>query len=429
MKRGQRVLFLSALFGIILFMLIPIRSAYAVAFIVNNNGDASDANPGNGVCATAGAVCTLRAAIEEANANGVADSISFSGVTLVNIATELDITSNITINGTGVTVDNTGSGRVFNITSGTVIIAGLTITGGSATFGGGISVAGGSSALTLQSGAQVTGNDATTNGSGIFAGNGAQLTVTGTGTAVTANLGADNGAGIYATGAANVFIQAGATVSNHTSATTNGSGVYVIASGTTLTVNNATISGNTNATFGGGIYVQSAATVTLQNGAVVTQNAATGTGGGIYLANAAGALSVTASRITFNTAVGNGDAIFQAGGSTSVSNACIVCNGDNAIQFSGGTTPLALGGNNWWGTAWGPYYSTSSQGLQCSTGDSLNSTSTTLANYGISVTTPAATCEGAPPAGNWRTTTTAGCTGTEIQQASSLSHTRTCTPP
>jgi uncharacterized repeat protein (TIGR01451 family)/CSLREA domain-containing protein len=45
---------------------------------VNNLGDASDANPGNGVCATAGSVCTLRAAIEETNALGGTNDIFFS---------------------------------------------------------------------------------------------------------------------------------------------------------------------------------------------------------------------------------------------------------------------------------------------------------------------------------------------------------------
>jgi parallel beta-helix repeat protein len=38
-------------------------------FIVNNSGDAADANPGNGACATAGGVCTLRAAIREFDAS------------------------------------------------------------------------------------------------------------------------------------------------------------------------------------------------------------------------------------------------------------------------------------------------------------------------------------------------------------------------
>jgi len=48
--------------------LSPVPVAYAATFTVDNAGDAGDANPGNGSCATAGGVCTLRAAIEESNA-------------------------------------------------------------------------------------------------------------------------------------------------------------------------------------------------------------------------------------------------------------------------------------------------------------------------------------------------------------------------
>ncbi|MFN8018950.1 MAG: DUF4214 domain-containing protein [Acidimicrobiales bacterium] len=49
-------------------------AAATVTYVVNDLGDASDASPGNGVCATAGAVCTLRAAIEEANARPADDN-------------------------------------------------------------------------------------------------------------------------------------------------------------------------------------------------------------------------------------------------------------------------------------------------------------------------------------------------------------------
>jgi len=42
--------------------------ACPASFTVNDTGDGADATPGDGVCATAGAVCTLRAAIEETNA-------------------------------------------------------------------------------------------------------------------------------------------------------------------------------------------------------------------------------------------------------------------------------------------------------------------------------------------------------------------------
>ena len=46
---------------------------------VNNTGDGSDANPGDGVCETAASngICTLRAAIQEANARTGADKIFF----------------------------------------------------------------------------------------------------------------------------------------------------------------------------------------------------------------------------------------------------------------------------------------------------------------------------------------------------------------
>lgn len=52
-------------------------SAAPQTFVVDSTLDTSDANPGDGTCETAGAVCTLRAAIEEANANAGADTINF----------------------------------------------------------------------------------------------------------------------------------------------------------------------------------------------------------------------------------------------------------------------------------------------------------------------------------------------------------------
>ena len=48
----------------------------AAGFTVDSTADASDANPGNGTCAAAGGACTLRAAVEEANALAGSDSVS-----------------------------------------------------------------------------------------------------------------------------------------------------------------------------------------------------------------------------------------------------------------------------------------------------------------------------------------------------------------
>ncbi|MBK6742434.1 MAG: right-handed parallel beta-helix repeat-containing protein [Hydrogenophilales bacterium] len=84
------------------FLSLP---AGAATFTVNNAGDAADATPGDGNCATAGAVCTLRAAIEEANALAGADNIHFNivggGAVTISKTTDLpNITSVIHIDGT-----------------------------------------------------------------------------------------------------------------------------------------------------------------------------------------------------------------------------------------------------------------------------------------------------------------------------------------
>ena len=52
--------------------------SHAATFTVNDTGDAGDANTGNTVCATSGGSCTLRAAIQQANATAGADLINFS---------------------------------------------------------------------------------------------------------------------------------------------------------------------------------------------------------------------------------------------------------------------------------------------------------------------------------------------------------------
>src|SRR5437868_15321026 len=52
-----------------LALLVPFV-AQAATFAVTDTGDASDSDTGDNVCATAGAVCTLRAALEQANALG-----------------------------------------------------------------------------------------------------------------------------------------------------------------------------------------------------------------------------------------------------------------------------------------------------------------------------------------------------------------------
>ncbi len=101
-----------ALGGVSLAMLLslvlgsPPTTLAASTFTVNRTGDASDLAPGNGKCDTSasrGLQCTLRAAIEEANAFAGADTIKFNIKTkskVIKPATPLPaITQRLTING------------------------------------------------------------------------------------------------------------------------------------------------------------------------------------------------------------------------------------------------------------------------------------------------------------------------------------------
>src|ERR1051326_517059 len=168
-------------------------SAQALTFTVNSTTDAVDANPGNGVCATAAGQCTLSAAIQEANASHGADTISLpAGTYTLTIAGrnedaaatgDLDIddsssNSTLTINGAGAATtiiamgngtDGKGLDRVFHIMS-NAAISGVTIRNGHVLdMGGGIYntsnlTSGGSLTLTN---VVITANSADNDGGGI----------------------------------------------------------------------------------------------------------------------------------------------------------------------------------------------------------------------------------------------------------------------
>jgi parallel beta-helix repeat protein len=112
-----------------------VPSAHAATFTVNSLLDTNDVDLGNGVCATAGAVCTLRAALEETNALAGADIINFS-VTGTAVPTFggyfITDTAGVVINGPGsasFTIDavNLASAVITLTSSDNVTIEGLTI--------------------------------------------------------------------------------------------------------------------------------------------------------------------------------------------------------------------------------------------------------------------------------------------------------------
>ena len=143
---------------------------------VNSTVDAVDANPGDGTCTTAAGECTLRAAIQEANALPGVDTISLPagfytlGIVGANedaAATgDLDIRDDLTLTGVGAdttVIDGGSLDRLFDIRSGDVTISGVTVQNGLADYGGGIR---NEATLTLTDSA-VSGNVADVGG-GIF---------------------------------------------------------------------------------------------------------------------------------------------------------------------------------------------------------------------------------------------------------------------
>ena len=121
----MRALVAASLLAALLGISTPIPLVHASDFTVDNTGDASDAAAGNGTCATAGAVCTLRAAIEEAEALGGTDAISFSVTGTITLGSALPtISESLTITGPGsgsLTVSGANSFAVFTMNGGGTI--------------------------------------------------------------------------------------------------------------------------------------------------------------------------------------------------------------------------------------------------------------------------------------------------------------------
>ncbi len=315
---------LISVFIIVVTSQLPASHA-ATTFTVNSLLDTPDVAPGNGTCADANGVCTLRAAIQEANSLSGDDTINLSTTGTINLTGPLPILfSNVIINGPGSSLltvrrDIGGNYRILQ-TSGTSSISGLTITNGRtpdgvtedvAPFGGGIWQTGGS--LTLRD-VVITGNRTGNGGSMRFG---------------SPNLGGFGGfgGGIYASG---TLTMTDCVISNNTTGN-GGSGLQFGGSGGrgagiyfapgTLTMTNVVITGNSTGTGGGpnsgnsgdgggmwtgGDFFPSQPTNVILNKVTISDNSTgsgvgigdTGGGGGIFVFQ--GTMSLTDSTVTNN---------------------------------------------------------------------------------------------------------------------------------
>ena len=145
-KRSMALLMLIVLLG------LPISftpaTPQAKTYTVNSSATDPDANPGDGVCATAGGYCTLRAAIEEANRDGVESTINFaqkfqgsnaiSGCTLPAITednTTIDASNQWDTTNNRPGVEITGSCTLLTINASNTTVLGLFFSGGSGSTG------------------------------------------------------------------------------------------------------------------------------------------------------------------------------------------------------------------------------------------------------------------------------------------------------
>ncbi len=306
-------------------------------FTVDSTADAVDANPGDGVCATAAGECTLRAAIQETNALAGADTVWLpAGTYTLTIpgaredqaaAGDLDLRDSLTIIGSGArttVVDGNGamtSDRVVEVYGpAAVTFSRVTIRGGRGPFGGGIANRSvltlirsiltaneGSAGLvnsyratatlfaTTISDHNVGGvtNDGTLNvyqsqivsnqGVGIFCFGGTLLIESST---IRGNTTGASGAGLSLTGC-NAVIRDSTITGNRTLEDTSGldGGAGLIISGGQVVITNSTISNNYSAAAGGGIAVHDAAggeidTDLILNSVTITGNHANGEGNG-----------------------------------------------------------------------------------------------------------------------------------------------------
>jgi CSLREA domain-containing protein len=303
-------------------------SSAAITISVNSTSDATDADPGNGMCATADGKCTLRAAIQEANALPGADTVNVpAGTYELQIAPlnqndittgDLDITEALTITGAGSTstiIDGglpkaglpdevQGMDRLFDVqaSSGTVSLSGLTIRDGyAAEYGGGL-FNGGDATVTLAN-IDVTGNFAGKTGGGIDNHAGGTVHVSDSNISM------------------NVANESGSALNNNR--------------GGTLTVTNTTVSKNSAAAVGrdptlsGAGAISNNAELDTKGTIKVTrsqifENAAGGSNSGAAISNdGGGTVEVRDSKIYKNTSQGDGGAIFNGSGDLTVADSIL----------------------------------------------------------------------------------------------------------
>ncbi|TAN35432.1 HYR domain-containing protein [Patescibacteria group bacterium] len=304
--------------------------------IVNSAADLVDALPGDGICATATGVCTLRAAVMEANAMAGADAILFDSsvngtpITLTiagageNAAEtgDLDVTGSVTITGNG--MDNTiiqacdatanpscsGIDRIFDVQDG----AALNLSGVMLRNGRGSSEPFGRSGGAIRVGLHLPWEGGNGTSSSLILSNSALLN----------NVATVHGGAISSIGSVTI---SNSVITGNRAAGGSGGGVLNNLGGT-LTVSNSTFSANTADGGGGAVFANPGslpAPVTITN-STISENTSGGAGGGLFQNGGSSAFTVTNTTISGNRAAGHGGGIISAGSGTTLASVTVTGN-------------------------------------------------------------------------------------------------------
>jgi CSLREA domain-containing protein/uncharacterized repeat protein (TIGR01451 family) len=330
--------------------------AAAATFAVDTTTDAVDANPGVDGCATAGGQCSLRAAIQEANALGGTHTITLpAGTYTLTIggtgedaaATgDLDVTADITIVGAGATttiVDGGALDRVFDVRTGKLTVSGVTVRNGESPFdedGGGLRAANGSALVVSES--RIVDNVSGEDGGGIEIGNTGSLVITDS--IVQGNEAADGGGGIEIDPDASMEMTRTLVASNE--ALDGDGGGLRLRDNATVTIVDSWFEDNTSAD-DGGAFDNSGANTTIRTSAITGNTAADGGGaaeidaGSLTIVNSTVSGNVS-SNVDPNDGAGAGAFDVEAGATLSLTNVTITANtsapGGGALENVGTTT-------------------------------------------------------------------------------------------
>jgi CSLREA domain-containing protein len=283
-------------------------SAQAATYTVTTTADSND-----GSCAVA--LCSLRDAINAANSDGTADTITFaSGVTgQINLTGALPITTDkgLTITGPGassLTVSGQGNSQIFDITSSggggpgvgpANAISGLKLTDGSTSDAGGAVSDLSFEPLVLThdviSNSKSTSSGSESGGGGVFA-EGPLEIVSST---ISGNTAA-HGGGVEAN-------------PKYNSVTTEKYGLSLVIKDSTITNNHATSASSSGPTdFGGGGGVTLYGPQMVMQNSTVSGNTSVESGGGIDAISKYG-MTISGSKLNRNTATYSGGAIMDEG--------------------------------------------------------------------------------------------------------------------